>query len=814
MRVWLVIAVLALPSLTQAQATLRRVEQQIARGQYEDALTSLSKDKRPRALALTGRIHALRGAREQANASFEAIVALNRRGAIQGADALWALAEAAAALGAYQDANATFARAVEAAPQRAEIELAWSELFIEKHDLDDARTGITRVLAREPQHARALERMARLELERGANFAAVESLLARALASDPNLTAAHVTRAGIALRDEDLAAADRHLDAALAINPRDLEALSVRAAVRFVADDEPGFANAIARVLEENPRFSRVYATVATYAEWEHRYPELVTLSEAALRIDPDDARAHATRGLNLLRTGREAEGLESLRAAWQRDRYDAQVFNLLEFYERELPAYDTFDVWNARIRMPRDERPWLEPYAVPLIQSALDELGRRYGVAAKDVQVEFFASSQQFSVRATGLPKLDVQGLCFGNVVIALSPRAGEFNWGQIVWHELSHVFHVQKSRGRVPRWFSEGLAEWETQRARPEWKREDARALYDALPTLPDLDGFNRAFTHASTPEALMVAYYASALAVDYLVQQHGFPTIVHMLALWGEGLDSEQVMQRALGRSLDEVSLGFRNWLTARLAKYERDLRIDLNHYRDLANWRRRSAAPGASAADHAGLALALALAGEPRAAASRAEALLKEAPEQPIARFTLAHVALERGDLSTAARELDALFAAGHDGYQPRMLRARVAEALDDAPRALQELEAAIAIDPERTEAYELMARVSPTDRERAWLALAQLDQHQRGPLLLALASLRQRHAYQELLSLAESGLYRDVHAPTIHAALAEAFLHLGRPVEARLEASRAGPEATQLLHAIDAARIAAPRAKSR
>jgi cellulose synthase operon protein C len=824
--------VLCAPAMGRAQGdALSRAEQQLAHGRYDDALRSLAADvarKKPRALAVAGRIHGLRGERALANASFEAVLALHRRGAIKPRDgeALWALAEAAAALGAYQDANSTYARAVAASPARLDIELAWSDLLIAKHALRDAQTGVSRVLAREPEHPRALERMARIELERGADFAAVDALLKRALRGDPELTAAYVTRAGMALRDEDSALADQQLDAALAVNPRDLEALSVRAAVRFVADDQPGFERAIAQVLAENPRFSRVYAIVATYADWEHRYPELVALSDAALALDPEDASAYATRGLNLLRIGREQEGLASLRAAWARDHYDAQVFNLLELYERELAAYDTFALSSAPpgrsndvvVRMPRAERALLEPYAAPLIARALTTLSGRYGFAAQaPTQVEFYASPEQFAVRATGLRQLGVQGLCFGNVVIALSPRAGEFNWGQIVWHELSHVFHVQKSRGRVPRWFTEGLAEWETAQARPEWKREDDRALYEALKrgALPELGELNRAFTHAADPEALTVAYHASSLAVDYLVRQHGFPALVNMLGLWGAGLESDQVMQRALGRSLEDVARGFRAELEARLeARYRRDLRFDPADYRDLAGWRARSAAVGASADDHAGLAFALAVAGEPQAAVARAEALLQDAPGNALARFTLAHVALERADLAGAARELDALFAAGHDGYQLRMLRARVGDALGEHERALRELDAAVGLDGERPEAYALMARLAQQDRarlERATLALARLDQHQRGPVLRALALLRARGAWPELLALAESGLYRDVHAAAIHLALADAWLHTGRLDEAQKEAERAGnqPEAAQLLRAIAAARAPPP-----
>jgi len=828
---WLLLGLLCgLPGLARADA-ISSAESALAHGNHDAALKlllPLVKKHKPRALALTGRIHRLRGEASEAKRSFDSVIALYNQGAIgeHDGEALWAVAEATAALGAFRDANETFARAVSAAPERLEIELDWADLFLEKHALDEAESGVARVLARAPEHARALEQKARIELERGADFAAVEALLTRALHGDPQLTAAHVTRAGIALRDEDLPLADRHLDQALAINPRDLEALSVRAAVRFVADDSAGWARAIAAVLHENPRFSRAYSIVATYAEWEHRYPELVTLSEAALRIDPDDAYAHAARGLNLLRIGRETEGLAALSAAWARDHYNTQVFNLLELYERALPtSYVSFDAPHFRLRMQQKERVLLEPYAVPLLEKAYVALSERYAfLPSEPTHVELYASAEHFSIRATGLPRLGVQGICFGNVLIALSPRGGEFNWAQILWHELSHVFHVQLSRGRVPRWFTEGLAEYETELTRPEWKREDDRPLYDALSRggLPALAELNRAFTHARKPEELMVAYYASALAVRYLAERYGQPAINKMLALWGEGLTTEQVFERALGGTLTGIDAAFRAQLTTRLnARYAHDLRIDLAAYRDLASWRKRSAARGAGADDHAGLALALAEAGELEAARARATALLQDVPAQPIARFTLAHIALEQGELRVAKRELDALLAAGHDGYQLRMLRARIAKASAETQAALHELEAAIAIDAERSEAYAMLSDVAQQlgdlpRLESSLRKLSELDQHSRGPLRRLLAVLRARGATSELVEVARTGLYRDVEDGVLHLALAEGLLHTGRLAEAHDEAQRAltlagtadRASATSLLRAIEAKQRAA------
>ena len=140
-------------------------------------------------------------------------------------------------------------------------------------------------------------------------------------------------------------------------------------------------------------------------------------------------------------------------------------------------------------------------------------------------------------------------------NVVTALSPKAAPFNWGQIIWHELSHVFHLQLSKGRVPRWFTEGLAEYETTLARPEWKREDDRLLYDALTSgrLPQLETMNRVFTLARTPRDLMTAYYTAFVAVKYIATRFGMERVRTMLALWGAGKSTPEVVEQALGVTL---------------------------------------------------------------------------------------------------------------------------------------------------------------------------------------------------------------------------------------------------------------------
>ena len=66
--------------------------------------------------------------------------------------------------------------------------------------------------------------------------------------------------------------------------------------------------------------------------------------------------------------------------------------------------------------------------------------------------------------------------------MIAAMSPAAATFNWGNVLWHELGHVFAIQLSKNHVPRWFTEGLSEYETIVRRPEWQREEDPALFAA--------------------------------------------------------------------------------------------------------------------------------------------------------------------------------------------------------------------------------------------------------------------------------------------------------------------------------------------
>ncbi len=709
------------------------------------------------------------------------------------AEGLSYVAMAAWGLGSARDANDAYQEANRFDDDRVETQIEWAKLFLAKYDAGHAEENLNVALRVNPNHPEALALMARVKIDQSFNFSEAEELCERALAINPNLVMAHVSLAGMALRDLDIAGADARLNRALQIDPNDLEALSVRAAVRYLADDDAGFERAKREVLRRHRTYSELYNILAEFAEWEHRYPDIVSMAREAVTLNSSDYRAHAALGLNLLRMGDEQQALPALQDAWRRDRFNVRVYNTLNFYDDVIPAqYEEFTNGPFVFRMHQEERPILERYIPRTLRRAYQSMVRRYGFTPDGpVRIELFANPGHFSVRTTGLPNLGVQGVCFGKVVTAISPRGGPFNWGQITWHELAHVFHIQLSRNRVPRWFTEGLAEYETLIARSEWKREMDHHLWQALDNdrLPPLRLMNRAFTRARSAMDMMVAYYASTRIVKYIADEHGFDKVVRMLREWAAGRPTADVVQRSLGIDVDTLDRNFRAHARQRLRARANDFQVDFGQYTELEPIQQAAQAAPQDAAKQAALAAAQLVGGDAEAAQATAARAIQLETNQPVARFVLARLALMQRDGETADGHLRAIIAGGKDGYEVRLLLARSALGREQQDVARRELEAATRIDAERPEAWQGLVEVAGDDNDlkiRALTALASIDEHDRETNATLLEMLVNARRWDDALSIGEMGTFVDPANGQVHRLLAQVYLEKNRNDDALYE----------------------------
>src|SRR4029079_10923595 len=120
-----------------------------------------------------------------------------------------------------------------------------------------------------------------------------------------------------------------------------------------------------------------------------------------------------------------------------------------------------------------KNEAAVLRTYALPLAEEAYRQFVEREAEKPSGpILVEVFPNHDDFAVRTLGLPGLvGALGACFGRVVSMDSPRAHsekDFSWQATLWHELAHVFTLQLSQYRVPRWLTEGISTYEEHRRR----------------------------------------------------------------------------------------------------------------------------------------------------------------------------------------------------------------------------------------------------------------------------------------------------------------------------------------------------------
>lgn len=692
-----------------------------------------------------------------------------------------------------KDANDTFDQAERAEPGNLRTLLYRAELYLEKYDPGHAEEVLSEALQIAPQHPTANMLLAEVRLAQALDFDEAERLARLALAQNPKLTRAYFVLAGIAVRDQDLAAADRYVSDGLKGNARDLPLLSMRAAVRFLSEDVAGFDRQKAEILRLNPEYSRLYSIVGEFADWEHRYDEIVLLMKEAVALDGKDARAEAELGFNLIRSGNDRDGVSALGRSFRMDPYNVRVFNTLEMYEGAIARdYVTINHPRFAIRYKKTERDLLERYVPELMGHAFDAMQKSYGFTPElPIGVELYAERENFGIRTGGLPQIAIQGVCFGKTLASMSPERESFNLGMTLWHELSHVFHIQMSRARVPRWFTEGLAEYETIIARREWVRENDQELFEAVRNsrLPALGNMSRAFTRAEELEDVGTAYYASSQILVMLAERYGHAKLSLMLREWGAGKTSDQVMALALGKKASELDQEFRAFADKKLSRFSQQF---MPMQRKGRSDRLRAEAKAAPKDAQKQLRYVLSLLRD--GSGDEAEKLLAEVqrlePSNADARFLRAELD-QREHPEKAIATLNTMIAAKQDGYAVQVLLAKLLVASGNDLAARAALEKAAAFDPLASTPHYMLADIAhgraDDDAELVALRrLAELEQHENKVYRRLLGLLVAKKAWDEAVKVGEAAVMADMEGFTTHRLFAEALAQTGNNARAAFE----------------------------
>lgn len=787
----------------RASAQELRGEALLSMGRISDAIRALEAaveaaddDSGWRARLLLARAHARNGNWLSARPLFDAIADGYNDGSISESDseAMAAVASAVVELEYWQDGNETFAAAVKLDPERVETQTEWARLFLEKYDPGHAEECLRDALKANPNHAEAHLLMAKVRMAQGFDFVRATEELNKALATNPNAVEAHAFRATIELRDRLWEKAHDSIDRALDVDSTDPYALGVKAAAFYIADQERQYEETLAKLRRRDPRHTDHLDVLNEMLEWEHRYEEIIELNREALELDSSYWKAHGTIGLNLLRLGQEEEGLEALRKSWEHDRFNVLVYNTLNLYENVLSKeYTTVTRGPITYRFHRDEQKVLERYLPDLLSRGYREMSKRYGLRPRDTKVELFASEDHFARRSVGLPRVGVQGICFGKVIVAGGPRAAPVNYGQVLWHELGHVFTIQLSRSRVPRWFTEGVSVVEERRGSPSWVRDDDAALYRWIKAgrMPEVASLNTAFSRARSGVEIGLAYYGSAKLVEHIEQRHGRRKLLAMLKQFGRGKRTVDVVRSVLKMEPDELDREFRQAILQDLSLYAKNFQVDYGWHREMEAIRKQVKA-NPNDVSVLGEAAVAALGNRDKSAAQTfANKAIGIDPDARVARHVLADIAAATGDAAAAREHAQALISKGIDGYGLRLNLAEVATKSGDRDAAIRHLKAASKLDPQQAEPHMHLAKLHLNAKNTnaaidEMQKAADLTPHDRGLYRELLGRLFKAKRWDDLRRYGERSLWNDPLNAELHLQLAEAYDRTGASSKAAFE----------------------------
>jgi tetratricopeptide (TPR) repeat protein len=705
---------------------------------------------------------------------------------VEDATQVYYLAEAARLIDDVDFANQCYDGAIDLAPELAEAGLGGAELNMSNYNNGDAETYLEDVLKVNPHHADANAMMAAVVLATTYEMDRARTHLQAALEVDPGNARALAVRASIEIDRNEWDAAEATIAAGLKVNPEDTTLIAQQATIVWLRDDLPAYEGLKKRALAINPAFSEFFAIVARSAEREHRYVAAVELGKEAVALVPTDYTAMGEVGLGYLRLGMEKEGKEWLDKAWKGDQYNVRVYNTRNLYSDVIAKDYVFrDSKHFRVRYPRAEVEVLQPQIEPMLEKAFADMVKRYGFTPKTpVIVEMYADADAYAIRTVGLPNLSALGVCFGQVITALSPSTGDLNWGMVLWHELGHVFAIQASDSRVPRWFTEGLSEYETLIARPEWRRENDSDLYGAVmdKKLPSVAVLNHQFMQPDQ-NAVVVAYYMSAVTIEYIAQTYGFPKINEALRLFAKGKETPEVITAITGKSVEAFDAEFLAYVMKRLAPYQGTFHLPRVASDDITTLEIAAENHPDDAQVHVDLALARYAAGDAGGTRAELELALKIDPKHAAARYLSAELTLRTGDPKAAEAMYRDLVATGVDNFDIRVRLASFAQGAGDEAGYVAQLCAAKRLDPERSYPYQELAQYygskGQTDKQLAELEhYAMLEQMELEPVKTLTIGYAKAGKFAKARTYGELAMYIAPGDPEVLLALGRAYNELG------------------------------------
>ncbi len=491
-------------------------------------------------------------------------------------------AEAAWAMSDVHRANTLFAEAAVAAPQDPSVKTRWGYLYNETGQVQDAIGLFQEALDINPDYEPAKIGIAAAVTSQFRGD--VQNQLYNILEDNPENIRAMLIIAKLALERRDVQGALPYLDAAMdQINENfpPLEIYAMYASADYLSGNSQ--SPWIERALEYNPGYGDLFVTMAYFAEITYQYRQAVAFLERATEIDADNWQAHSALGINLTRINRIDEAAPHLEAAYGGDPFNIETVNMLRLmdtFDEYLVLRNTIEYEangethsvEIQLRLRQDEVAVLETYVLELLQMAIPIYADRYNfIPQEPITIEIYPNHDDFAVRTVGTPGVGLLGVAFGYLFAMDSPTSSasaDFHWGNVLWHELAHVFSLEASSSRTTRWFSEGLSVFEEWHSGPVGSIHLPSYVYEAIrddKLLPVAD-LDSGFMRPTYENQIMVSYMQAGLTCTYIAERWGDDALADMLLAFRNGLDGREAIETVLDTKVTSFDRDFEKWLSA--------------------------------------------------------------------------------------------------------------------------------------------------------------------------------------------------------------------------------------------------------
>ena len=695
-------------------------------------------------------------------------------------DGFLLMARASAAMADVTVANSIYQRVGPSEADRADVQSGWGDLWMQTHSNAEAARSYQDALKADPNWVPALLGGARALSDDDPK--AAEALLTKAQQVAPKSPDVWLMTAGRQIVVQDFVGAQASIDKAAAVRPNSIDEIMLRASVLYARGTAKDVEPLIAQARAINPMSTEVLRAVAGRAAQLYRFDDAVMFSKQASAADDEAAGPHADLGSYLLRTGDEVQARTELEKAFKIDPYDTVTFNLLQMLDG-LEKFTVIKEDDLVFKFTPESAPVLIPYAIPLAKQAYKEYSDRYGFKPQGpIYIEVFDQHDSFAVRTIGLPGITgALGACFGRVIAMDSPKAHpngiDFSWQATLWHEMAHVFTLQLSKYRVPRWLTEGLSQYEEHRKNAPWGRE-LTMQYAGLMAKGETFTLKQ-LSESFKTNRIAMAYFEASLLAEHLEALGGTTALRTVLTAYADGANDTDALTKAFGKNVPEIEASFRAFVEQRFGALRDVLKDPAPKVAedDLPALKARAEAQPRNYPSQMAFAIAALEAkqtAEAKPALERAAALAPPAGGETGPFALLASLAVQAGDKDTARKQLRQVLEYNHDNIA--------------AARTLATLALEAGAVPDIDFALTRIADLDPFDGD----AHTQLGRRE----------LAQGHSERAIIEFASALALGPANQAEAHTDLGEAYLKAGRKDDAKKEAFTALEQAPTFARAQD------------